>query len=397
MESPGLVSSPPSLKTTPAVGQHLGYLDGLRAMAALYVLFHHTLLQVDSNPANHPKRLLLLEGLRFGRYAVDLFIVLSGFCLMLPVIKQGGEIRGGALNFFKRRALRILPPYYGALVLSLLLDWGFIGHITHTHWDASLPISAKSIFWHLFLLHDAAGEEYSINSPFWSIAVEWRIYFLFPLLVLLWRRIGPFATTALSVVMGLVLCVVAKKIFDNTLTSGYIGLFAMGMLAATLRFSPPERFARWRAQHWGAWYLAMTGTLAAMSLFAFRRDYPTSLIIPFDVVVGGWALTLLMWVSGGNNWGHKLLSCSPLVWVGSFAYSLYLLHAPLLQLVWQYPLARLDSAPFMMFWTLLLVGIPLIIGACYLFFLACERPFLRRRVPGRPESFFIQAVLAPAP
>ncbi|RYG63406.1 acyltransferase, partial [bacterium] len=323
MESPALLSNSPSFKTTSAVAGHLGYLDGLRALAALYVFFHHTLQQVDGNPANHPKSLMLLEGLRFGRYAVDLFIVLSGFCLMLPVVKHGGELRGGALKFFKRRALCILPPYYCAMALSLLLDWSLIGRATYTQWDASLPVTAKSIFWHLLLLQDAAGEQYSISSPFWSIAVEWRIYFLFPLLVLLWRRIGPFATTALSVVVGLVLCVVAKKIFDNTLTAVYIGLFALGMLAATLRFSPLEKLGRWRSQRWGAWCIALTGTLAALSLFAFRREYPTSLIIPYDVVVGVWALTLLMWVSGENNWGYKLLSWPPLVWIGTFAYSIY--------------------------------------------------------------------------
>ena len=121
------------------------------------------------------------------------------------------------------------------------------------------------------------------------------------------------------------------------------------------------------------------------------------LIIPFDVVVGLWALTLLMWVSGENNWGYKLLSWSPLVWIGTFAYSIYLMHSPFLQLLWQYPLARLDAMPFLMFWVLLLVGTPVLLGLCYLFFLACERPFIRRRALARTDSITVKTVLDPAP
>jgi peptidoglycan/LPS O-acetylase OafA/YrhL len=117
----------------------------------------------------------------FAREAVALFIVLSGFCLMLPVVRHGAEIQGGAWQFFKRRARRILPPYYFALAISLLLIWTVIGQKTNTHWDASLPADGKAIWTHLLLLQDVFQDTSArINHVMWSISVEWRIYFLFP-------------------------------------------------------------------------------------------------------------------------------------------------------------------------------------------------------------------------
>ena len=63
----------------------LGYLDGLRGLAALYVVMHHSAFAFYT-ASEMPHRLrLLLKPLAYGHFSVDLFIVLSGYCLMLPV------------------------------------------------------------------------------------------------------------------------------------------------------------------------------------------------------------------------------------------------------------------------------------------------------------------------
>ena len=67
---------------------HLGYLDSLRALAAIYVVMYHAIYQIDPH---HPVRTGAAGAFRslfVGHYAVDLFIVLSGFCLMLPVARS---------------------------------------------------------------------------------------------------------------------------------------------------------------------------------------------------------------------------------------------------------------------------------------------------------------------
>src|SRR5689334_14181642 len=109
----------------PPAQAHLDYLDGLRALAALFVLFCHALQSPWPYIYSRypPPALHLFTGwLYHGHFAVDVFIVLSGFCLMLPVVRGDGTLRGGAKRFFRRRARRILPTYYGALAFSLILS-----------------------------------------------------------------------------------------------------------------------------------------------------------------------------------------------------------------------------------------------------------------------------------
>ena len=50
------------------------------------------------------------------------------------------RFEGGARSFFRRRARRLLPPYYASFGLSLLLIWTVIGTRTGTHWDISVPV-----------------------------------------------------------------------------------------------------------------------------------------------------------------------------------------------------------------------------------------------------------------
>src|SRR5262245_17117716 len=103
---------------------HLKHVEGLRAIAALVVFLNHAYAQVWEQQGARPPA-GLLSPLRYsmvaGHLSVAVFIVISGFCLALPVVKNGDELRGGVLAFLKRRAWRILPPYYAAMALSLFL------------------------------------------------------------------------------------------------------------------------------------------------------------------------------------------------------------------------------------------------------------------------------------
>src|SRR6186713_3008000 len=94
----------------------LEYLDGLRALAAIYVvLFHAGVGFLDSERPLAGFARTLQRGLSYGHDAVAVFIVLSGYCLMLPVARADGQFVRGVPNYFARRAWRILPPYFAAL------------------------------------------------------------------------------------------------------------------------------------------------------------------------------------------------------------------------------------------------------------------------------------------
>ena len=74
----------------------------------------------------------------------------------------------------------------------------------------------------------------------------------------------------------------------------------------------------------------------------------------------------------------RALSFKPLAFVGTFSYSLYLIHAPLLQLMWKYILVPAGLSPTAMFAFLLTVGLAITFGTAYGFYLVLEAPFLRK-------------------
>jgi peptidoglycan/LPS O-acetylase OafA/YrhL len=86
----------------------LHYLDGLRGLASLYVVSVH----INRYMGEQVPQVLQLVGktLRYGFFAVGVFIVLSGYVLMLPTARsQSSYFSGGLWNYILRRSRRILP------------------------------------------------------------------------------------------------------------------------------------------------------------------------------------------------------------------------------------------------------------------------------------------------
>lgn len=377
--------------------RHFAYLDGVRGLAALEVFLGHAALQIhwESGPSTSIISALIWP-MTFGREAVALFIVLSGFCLTLPVVRRDGVLEGGAWLFFKRRARRILPPYYFALGLSLLLIWTLIGEKTSTHWDVALPADGKAIWSHLLLMQDLFHDTSSrINNVMWSISVEWRIYFLFPLFVLLWRKAGAAVTTFVVVASSYVLVRWLNFDWLNTGTYGlcpqFIGLFALGMFGASIGYSNAPQMVRLRQLvPWGTLALAtLVAVLIAREVKLWRGSVPWYLR---DYILGIFCMSLLIFVAAKpNSTLHRLLAWKPVALLGTFGYSLYLIHSPFLQIITQYVITPLRLAPVPAFALLLSLGSPVILLLSYGFHLICERPFLNAPVVVSGQVKFSQA------
>jgi peptidoglycan/LPS O-acetylase OafA/YrhL len=371
-----LASEAPALTWTPT---RLAYVDGVRALAALYVVVTHAWRMVwPDHSGRVPAGVLspLTAWLAYGHFAVSVFIVVSGFSLMLAVVRADGRLAGGAWGFFKRRCRRILPTHYAALALSLTLIALLIGRKTGTIWDVSLPVNPAVALIHVLMLQDLVVP-YSVNYAFWSIAVEFHIYFLFPLLVWLWRRVGPWWTVAGAVALSAVLYLELVNTILNSLNPQYVGLFALGMLAAQIGTGREKQWQRLRERvSWRHIALAAVVMLSMACLIGGGRllDHLTYL----DGLAGlAAAATLVAAARPVLGRLRATLEWRPLVLLGLFSYSVYLIHAPLLQVLWQYVLYPLHLGDTVTFFLLELGGVPLILAAAYGFFLVFERPFLR--------------------
>lgn len=388
----------------------LEFLDGLRGLAALYVVLSHCRLALLNLAAIPPWASAALRPLSFGHYAVSVFIVLSGFCLMFPVAASlDGQLRGGWRSYLLRRGRRILPPYYAAFLLSVLLvpAAAHFRRVAGITLDKPDQLSAGNIVAHLFLVHNLTYANFqNIDGPLWSVATEWQIYFFLPFLLLpLWRRFGLFAAVAAAFALGLGPHFLLPAVHNLDWASPwYLGLFALGMAGAVVSVGRDSRLRSvFEKTPWGlltVLFAVLVGVshFLAPRLIAGSSDYLRWWFI--DSFCGLFSISLILLCTrqvhhGGGFWLVTLLQHRPVMALGAMSYSVYLFHLPVLQsLFWLLCTRHLsfgvDAA------VLFFVILPAALGTCYLFHLLFERPFM----PGRPrgeQAAEKAALLSPAP
>jgi peptidoglycan/LPS O-acetylase OafA/YrhL len=365
----------------------LDFLDGLRGAASLYVVLFHAAVGFSSGePAGWVRGLRRL--LSFGHEAVAIFIVLSGYCLMLPVARAGlGRLPRGLGDYFVRRARRILPPYYATLGASL----GLIALVpalrspapTGTIWDNTHPaFAAGPLLSHLALVHNVwPAWAMRINGPLWSVATEWQIYFFFPFVLLpAWRRAGMAGSLALAFAVGYGLTLL-WPVPAVSAVSWYLALFALGMVAAGIGHAarPQERELR-AAVPWGVLALVLALACAVGGLVfaqAWFLHKPRT-----DLLVGVATAALLVHctrqVADGLQPGPvvRLLHAPALVGLGHFSYSLYLSHLPVVALCFL-AVRPLGLAPLPHMLAMLALSVPASLLVAYGFHRAVERRFMR--------------------
>jgi peptidoglycan/LPS O-acetylase OafA/YrhL len=362
---------------------HLGHLDGIRGLAALYVVLHHVYLQAVPGTFR-PQLQVVTRWLEYGHLAVAVFIVLSGYCLMIPVARNG-DIRGGTLSFLRRRTHRILPPYYVALLFSVALVSLIPGlsQIHGTLWDTALPaLSAKAILSHLFLVHNlSSGTFFKINPPLWSVATEFQIYFFFPLLLLpVFKKLGMAVTLATAFGVGFAPLLLLGQ--GEGASPWFLGLFALGMAASNYSFAPPEKIRKRIDARWFV-VLALLMVLVFLALNVFRHVWFNSQFYAMDIICGLTTTFFLLFyfelvkdaTTGVLSFLRAVLESKVVVGLGLFSYSLYLIHMPVL--AWfDLGLRRLNLAADTRFAVLLLGGTLLSVALAYVFHLVIERRFM---------------------
>ncbi len=344
------------------------WLDGVRALAAIYVMLHHIYLHVFPGFPESPGP-FGLGWLMYGQLAVVVFIVVSGFSLGLAPARGGNRLKDGASGFFQRRAWRILPPYWVALLFSLA-----VAHFLLVE-APGREVNVRSLVVHGLLLHDIIRSN-SPNSAFWSIAAEAQIYLFFPLMLMLTRARSP-VVTALSV---LAIVSVAHLLAQNVavlsrldhLSLQLYACFAFGVWAVEETSSSSPRFRR-RPLAWIAGAI-VAGLIGLALVFGF--PWVAARYFWIDIAVGFAVALFFVGLAERPSIVARVLSSGPLDFLGRFSYSLYLVHGPIVMfLMFSPPVAN----PFLRYAVVVSVIAPVAIGFAYVFFLAFERPFLTVR------------------
>ncbi len=177
--SAGVIAGSSASVFTADLKKHVPALDGVRGLAILLVLWHHCYMQP------HPGSLwmqALYQANRASWLGVDLFFVLSGF-LITGILFDSLHREDYFRRFYRRRALRIFPLYYGVVLLLVVLamplhlvwqgrEWLLLSYLQNAGFRQPFDFGL--------------GNWFSLNH-FWSLAIEEQYYLVWPLVIYLVR------------------------------------------------------------------------------------------------------------------------------------------------------------------------------------------------------------------
>jgi len=306
-------------RTTAGGIRRIAYIDGLRALAVLAVVAAHIGYYgiTDDTPLRHV--------LQEGAHGVDLFFVLSGFCLAYPTLAKvaaTGSTSFDVTDYAGKRLVRIVPPFYIATALFLML--GFVAaFFGHGFGNLILPSNVGEFASPLLFLD---GRVPMLNTSFWTLMVEFRWYFVFPLLLAVWVK-SPRAFLAI----GIASVVLFEYTRARSVDLGTLPGFMLGIIAADVHIRS-HAIDRW------ALFLTVVSVMVALAVengatipSADRAFYPW----PYQPTILAWQLAVFFFVvaAGATAPLARILSARSLIATGVASYSIYLIHEPLVSFI----------------------------------------------------------------
>ena len=293
-------------------------IDGLRALAVLPVILFHAGFEWFSG----------------GFVGVDVFFVISGYLITTIIISEMAEGEFSIINFYERRARRILPALFFVMAVCIPFAWFWLVPSDLVEFGHSLI--AVSTFSSNFLFWSEAGyfggpAELKPLLHTWSLAVEEQYYILFPIFILLTWRLGiKWILIILSFIFILSLGFAqwgAYKIpsanFYLLPTRGWellIGVF----IAFYLKYNIYIK------SYLANQLLSLLGfSMIIYSIIVFNASTPFPSLYALIPTIG---TGLVILCATPQTTIHKLLSLNFIVGVGLISYSTYLWHQPILAL-----------------------------------------------------------------
>jgi peptidoglycan/LPS O-acetylase OafA/YrhL len=345
---------------------YLPFLDGLRGISILAVLAFHSGELAKFN---------LLKG---GFLGVDIFFVISGFIITCLLMKEWNKKDAISLkHFYIRRCLRLLPALF-----SLLLIYFLIVSLYLSPADAiKAYLTILSVLFYISNWIRAYYGTYAMDplGHTWSLAIEEQFYLLWPVVLTIALRSRISQWLLLTALIATVeVCAFHRAIlwqgpetmprlyngFDTRLDALLIGCF-VGLLYS------------WGKLPSSQWFIRVNNVVSSIAVIALiyfmwaLTDQSAILYIGGFTLVGISIATILVTLlTTRPSIAVWLLENRILIWIGTIAYSLYLWHWPIFQLI----------GKINIHWSLrLTLGLFLSFLASAISYYFIEQPFLRRK------------------
>ncbi len=337
-------------------------IDGLRTVAVVPVILFHAGATLFSG----------------GFVGVDVFFVISGYLITTILIGELETGRFSIINFYERRARRILPALFFVMLCTLPFAWAWM--LPNQMKDFSQSLFAVTVFGSNFLFWKTSGyfAAAADEKPFlhtWSLAVEEQYYVLFPIFLFLAWRFG------------------RNRVF--WMIAGFAGLSLL-ISEWGWRNEPKANFFLFPTRAWELFagsiaaflikshgirpnnILSGIGLLAILfSIFFYTEATPFPSVYAL-LPVGGSVLIVLF--ATRDTLAGRLLSTKPFVGIGLVSYSAYLWHQPL----FAFARIRLTEAPSLTLMLFLSVMAVVLAGFSWKY---VEQPFRLKAVTSRRLIF----------
>ena len=344
-------------------------LDGLRGIAAVYVVFNHARgnLFIGGLKYAQIKNISLwsiseklyfsaLQCTSLGREFVILFFILSGFSIAFS-LNGKPKIAG----FYLRRFIRIYPPYFIALI------WAFIVFTAlQTFIPSALPNNAFSVFnsFGSTIKNILYLDNGYLIAQFWSLKFEVLFYLFIPFFILK-KNLYFFVSVILEIVA---LYINWKDMSGNGIVAQYILdyniYFAVGVFCY---FNFDNIKSLFILKNKYNFYAIVIIIFFIMVAFKYLIKYEYN---KYSLVIASLFSIILLFNFLHHNIKNKLL-----LFLGKISYTIYITHfaSIILLVAILIKLGVVDSTEIKnkFIW---LTGIPFAIGISYLFYLLAEKP-----------------------
>lgn len=304
----------------------IGDIECLRAFAILAVLFQHIQTFFPSPPAYFSS----IHNYVAGTFGVDLFFVISGFIITRALYPQFlasatlAERRSLLISFWIKRIFRLWPSAWLWLLLILVLNTCFNSSGLYGDISTNIDATLAGVFQYanIRLMNIFGNEPYGTSFVYWSLSLEEQFYFLFPLMLLLFRQHIVFVLSLI------VLMQIGNDRFHNAALMMFRtdGLALGALLAIWSKTHSYEKLFPTRL-------IGSSGTrtvVISLPLLGLAFLSGESGDIRFRGGLISFFSAILVWLASYNkNIFCRSAQLMPiLLWIGSRSYALYILHVP---------------------------------------------------------------------
>ena len=325
-----------SVDHTQSIAMRLPLVEALRALASTIIAWHHFSLYWPPGTEVIPVFSAALEWMKLNGRATQLFFVIGGFVMAQSMAKRQWDCRS-FVRYVWHRYLRLGLPYLAAVVLAI--GACALGRGVVSEYVAGAPPTLAQILAHVFFLQKILGYD-SFSAGMWFVCINFQMSLILAALLLLRD-----AARVRSIVLPMVL--------------------AWGLAAASLfHFNLDDRWDMWAVYFFAHFF---TGVMAYYGLKSARWQrlfwlyvLMTAVTLTWRCWLAGWVLELpiirmlvalgvgiLLFCGGELGFARTWPPGTQVEYLGRTAYSLFLVHFPVLVMVltlwtwlkWTSPLA----------------------------------------------------------